>query len=129
MTRPRKKPTGKTGIELRSAALGTDALTTGLKRPFKDNTGQTRSAGRASSTAYSTRATALLAQWLRRPPRERRIRGSIPACAVLKFPEPSSHTSDSNVNTPVAALQEPGIVGSAPGLVGPVSVYCDWVIR
>ena len=22
--------------------------------------------------------------------------------------------------------QAPGVIGSAPGLVGPVSVYCDW---
>ena len=25
--------------------------------------------------------------------------------------------------------QAPGIIGSAPGLVGPVSVYCDWVMQ
>ena len=39
----------------------------------------------------------------------------------------SSHTSDLNIGTPVATLQEPGVTGSALGLVGPVSVYCDWV--
>ena len=38
-------------------------------------------------------------------------------------------------NTPVTSklalqwlpCQAPGIIGSALGLVGPVSVYCDWV--
>ena len=39
----------------------------------------------------------------------------------------SSHTSDLEIGTPVATLQAPGIIGSALGLVGPVSVYCDWV--
>ena len=34
----------------------------------------------------------------------------------------SSHTSDLKIGTPVT-----GIIGSALGLVGPVSVYCDWV--
>ena len=40
----------------------------------------------------------------------------------------SSHTSDSKIGTPVATL--PGAWrcrASALGLVGPVSVYCDWV--
>ena len=37
----------------------------------------------------------------------------------------SSHTSDLEIGTPVATL--PGMIGSALGLVGPVSVYCDWV--
>ena len=36
-----------------------------------------------------------------------------------------SHTSDSKFDSPVATL--PGVTGSAPGLVGPVSVYCDLV--
>ena len=39
----------------------------------------------------------------------------------------SSHTSGLKSGTPGATLQAPGIVGSAVGLVGPVSVYCDWV--
>ena len=39
--------------------------------------------------------------------------------------EDISGSSDLKVGTPVAAL--PGIVGSALGLVSPVSVYCDWV--
>ena len=34
----------------------------------------------------------------------------------------SSYTSDSKIGTPVAL----GVVGSVLGLVGPVSVYCDW---
>ena len=36
-----------------------------------------------------------------------------------------SHTSDFKIGTPVTTL--PGDIGSALGLVGPVSVYCDWV--
>ena len=36
-----------------------------------------------------------------------------------------SHTSDLKIGTPVATL--PGVIGSALGLVGLVSVYCDWV--
>ena len=39
----------------------------------------------------------------------------------------SSHTSDSEIGTPAATFQAPGVIGSALGLVGPVSVYCDWV--
>ena len=39
----------------------------------------------------------------------------------------SSHTSDSKIGTPVATLPGAGRIGSALGLVGPVSVYCDWV--
>ena len=45
---------------------------------------------------------ASLALWLRRPPRERKIPGSNPACAEI-FPG-SSHTSDLNIGTPVATL-------------------------
>ena len=44
----------------------------------------------------------LVGLWLRRPPRERKIPGSNPACAGI-FPE-SSHTSDFKIGTPVATL-------------------------
>ena len=37
----------------------------------------------------------------------------------------SSHTSDLKIGTPVATL--PGVIGPVLGLVGLVSVYCDWV--
>ena len=37
----------------------------------------------------------------------------------------SSHTSDLKIGTQVGTL--PGVVGSELGLVGQVSVYCDWV--
>ena len=37
----------------------------------------------------------------------------------------SSHTIDLKFGAPVATL--PGVIGSVLGLVGPVSVYCDWV--
>ena len=36
----------------------------------------------------------------------------------------SSHTSDLEIGTP---WQVPGVIGSALGLVGPVSVHCDWL--
>ena len=42
----------------------------------------------------------------------------------------SSHTSDFKIGTPVATYpitQMPGIIGSALGLTGLVSVHCDWV--
>ena len=38
-----------------------------------------------------------------------------------------SHTSDSYIALQWLPCQASGIVGSALGLVGPVSVYCDWV--
>ena len=46
--------------------------------------------------------TASLAKWLRRPPRERKIPGSNPACAG--FFSGSSHTRDFKIGTPVATL-------------------------
>ena len=46
--------------------------------------------------------TASLAQWLRRPPRERKVPGSNPACDGIF--SGSSHTSDLNIGTPVATL-------------------------
>ena len=64
---------------------------------------------------------------VRRPPRERKIPGANPACAGIF--SGSSHTCDLKIGTPVATL--PGAwrytKGSALGLVGPVSVYCDYV--
>ena len=39
----------------------------------------------------------------------------------------SIHTSDLKIGTPALLFQAPGDMGSALGLVGPVSVYCDWV--
>ena len=53
------------------------------------------------------------------------IRGSNPDCDGI-FPG-LSHTSDFKTGTAVATL--PGVLGSALGLVGPVSVHCDWVGR
>ena len=62
---------------------------------------------------------------VRRPPRDRKIPGSNPAGAGIF--SGSSHTSDFKIGTPVLPCQAPGVIGSALGLVGPVSVYCDWV--
>ena len=39
----------------------------------------------------------------------------------------SSHTSDLKLALQWLPCQAPGIIGSVLGLVGPVSVYCDWV--
>ena len=55
-----------------------------------------------SLAVLSSRQAASLALWLRRPPRERKIRGSDPACDGI-FPG-SSHTSDLKMGTPVATL-------------------------
>ena len=38
-----------------------------------------------------------------------------------------SHISGFKISTPVATCLAPGVIGSALVLVGPVSVYCDWV--
>ena len=62
---------------------------------------------------------------VRRPPRERKVPSSNPACAGI-FSE-SSPTSDLKIGAPVATLPGAWCFGSALGLVGPVSVYCDWV--
>ena len=39
----------------------------------------------------------------------------------------SSHTNDLKIGTPVLPCQALGVLGSALGLIGLVSVYCDWV--
>ena len=46
--------------------------------------------------------TASLAKWLRRPPRERKVPGSNPACDGIF--SGSSHTSDLKIGTPVVTL-------------------------
>ena len=51
-------------------------------------------------------------------PRERAARGLIPAF-------PCRHTRDLKIGALVAALS--GVIGSVPELIGPVSVYDDWV--
>ena len=69
--------------------------------------------------------TASLAEWLRRPPPEWKIRGSNPACDRI-FPG-SSYTSDLKIGTQVVTLPGAWHYRVMLGLVGPVSVYCDWV--
>ena len=39
----------------------------------------------------------------------------------------SGHTGDSKMALQWLPCQAPGVIGSALGVVGPVSVYCDWV--
>ena len=58
-------------------------------------------------------------------PRERKIPGSNPACAWIF--SGSNHTSDFKLALQWLPCQTPGVIGSALGLVSPVSVYCDWV--
>ena len=62
------------------------------------------------------------------PPRERKIRGSIPACAEI-FPGRVIPVTLKNKKLAPQWLpcQAPGVTGPVLGRVGPVSVYCDWV--
>ena len=63
---------------------------------------------------------------VRRPPRERKIPGSNPAFAGIFF---RGRVIPVTLTLALQWLpcQGPGGIGSALGLVGPVSVYCDWV--
>ena len=56
----------------------------------------------ARDSTLTAAATASLAQWLRRPSRERKIPGSNPACDGIF--SGSSHTSGLKIGTPVATL-------------------------
>ena len=53
--------------------------------------------------------------------------GLIPALAMdgFVFIFRSDDTGELKIGTPVATLS--GVIGSALGLVGPVSVHCDWM--
>ena len=62
---------------------------------------------------------------VRRPPRERKVPGSNPACAGFFRGRVIPVTSKLALQW--LPCQAPGVIGSALGLVGPVSVYCDWV--
>ena len=72
-------------------------------------------------------STASLAYCLRRPPQERKIWGSNPACDRIfpgwVIPETKKLAFQ------WIPCQAPGVIliGSALGLVGLVSVFCDWV--
>ena len=63
---------------------------------------------------------------VRRPPRQRKIPGSNPACAGIFFRGRVIPVT-SKLALQWLPCQAPGVIGSALGLVGPVSVYCDWV--
>ena len=71
------------------------------------------------------RLVGLVVRLVRHPPQEQKILGSNSACARIF--SGSSHTSDLKMGFPVATRQAPDIIASALGLVGLVSVYCDWV--
>ena len=72
-----------------------------------------------SRLAFNAVGIASLVQWLRRPPRERKARGSNFAGRDIPV------TSKSELRW--LSCQTPGVRGSVLGLVGQVSVYCDWV--
>ena len=63
---------------------------------------------------------------IRRPPGERKIPGSNPARAPGVFRGRVIPVT-SKLALQWLPCQAPGVIGSALGLVGPVSVYCDWV--
>ena len=79
----------------------------------------------SSGSPLHLSATASLAKWLRRSPREGKIRGSNPACDGI-FPGRIIPVT-SKFALQWLLCRAPGIIGSALGLVGPVSVYCDSV--
>ena len=58
--------------------------------------------------------------------RERKVPGSNPACAGIFFRGPVISMT-SKLALQWLPCQAPVVMGSALGLVGPVSVYCDWV--
>ena len=76
--------------------------------------------------AVSPLTTASFALWLRCPHQERKIRGSIPACPVGIFPGRVMP-----VTYKLALRWLPcrafGLIGPVLRLVGPVSVYYDWM--
>ena len=79
-----------------------------------------------ASTHFVTMLHRLVGLVVRRLPRERKIPGSNPACSGIFWG--SSHTSDlKKMALQWLPCQEPCVIGSALRLVGPVSVYCDWV--
>ena len=62
---------------------------------------------------------------VRRPPRERKILGSNHTCARIFRGRVIPVTQKFALQW--LPCQAPGVIGSVLGLVGPVSVYCDWV--
>ena len=77
------------------------------------------------SSQWTALLTASLAQCLRRPPREQKIRVLNPAGDGI-FPGRVIPVTQ-KLAFQWLPCQAPGIIGSALGLVSPVSVYCDWV--
>ena len=69
--------------------------------------------------------TTSLAKWLRRPPWEQKIWGLNPVCDGILPGQVILLTSKLALKW--LPCQAPGIIGSALGLVGRVSVYCDWM--
>ena len=63
---------------------------------------------------------------VRRPPRERKVQGSNPALR-RDFFRGRVIPVTSKLALQWLPCQVPGVIGSVLGLVGPMSVYCDWV--
>ena len=74
----------------------------------------------SSSSTFHDRLSGLV---VRRPHRERKIRGSIPVCAVGISPG-SSHTSDLRIGTPVAALSGAWHYTASAGTGWPGVILC-----
>ena len=80
----------------------------------------------ASKEIMVPRQMTTLDWWLRRPPWERQIHGSIPACTVGIF---GGRVIPVTLKLAFKWLpwQALGIIGLALWLVGPMSIYSDWV--
>ena len=78
------------------------------------------------SVLHSPHSHRLVGLVVRHPPRERKVPGSNPACAGIIFQGQVIPVTQ-KLALQCLPCQAPGVIGSALGLVGPVSVYCDWV--
>ena len=97
------RPTSpSTDIITQASHSSTNFQVTGKTRPVKSPSGKGGLEPRSTALDVCTLPLGSLVKWLRRPPRERKIPGSNPACARI-FPG-SSHTGDLKIGTPVANL-------------------------
>ena len=117
--------TGKAGCEPRSPALALETLTTR----------QRRAVALGSKICTSKPRRKMLQYPMRRPPRWPSGKASVSRAEDPRFESRLSRDFFRGRVIPVTQklalqwlpCQAPGVIGSALGLVGPVSVYCDWV--
>ena len=81
---------------------GDNSLQVTLHAQRNTDTGDNRNCSSCRRLMRSARGDRLVGLVVRRPPRERRVPGSNPACAGIF--SGSSHTSDLKIGTPVATL-------------------------